>query len=96
MATITSGYADRLDLIAFRVYGRLDDTVLGALIRANPDLPYAFPAGVTVNVPDDPADIGYGAGYEPIDKSGLPPDQFRVFGDFDPDDFSGADFHVVV
>ena len=96
MATITSGYADRLDLVAFRQYGRLDDAVLGALVRANPELPYAFPAGVAVNVPDDPADIPYGSSYEPIDKSNRPADQFPVFGDFDPTDFAGVDFHIVL
>lgn len=94
MAIITSEYADRLDLVAYRMYGRLDDVVLGALIRANPELPYAFPAGVEVVVPDDPAAADYGSRYEPLDRTDLPPRGVRRSGDFSPADFSGADFFV--
>ena len=67
MTTIPARAGDRMDIYAAQRSGALTRATLGAWLRANPELPYALPAGTTVNVPD-PADteFAYGASYVPL------------------------------
>ena len=73
MSTLVARAGDRMDILAARHEGELTTATLGAWLRANPDLPYALPAGTVVNVPP-PEDLAfaYGSSYAPLDKSALP------------------------
>lgn len=66
---------DRLDRIAYRVYGNIADDTLRTLIWANPDLPIVIPAGTVVETPDVQS-FTFGSVYQPI----LPGIQFDLEG----------------
>ena len=90
--TTPSQRNDRWDLVARRVYGRLDDGTLGTLARANPDQPFAFEEGLTLQTPPV-QQIRYGSRFQPTDLSAFPLDGVnRPDRDFDPQDFDPHDF----
>ena len=69
--TTQSQRNDRWDLVARRIYGRLDDDTLGTLARANRDLPFAFDEGLTLRTP--PVEqIRAGSMFQPTDLSEFP------------------------
>ena len=63
MATMISEYADRLDLIAYRIDGALTESRLTTLYFANPDLPWVLPEGLAVEVPESQPVLNYGSRY---------------------------------
>ena len=71
MVQITSEYADRLDIVAVRVYGGLTEPRTDALFRANPTLPLAMRQGLTIEVPDEPAPLNFGATFAGWDYDAL-------------------------
>lgn len=92
---MASEYADRLDLIAYRLYGAITDAAVSALARANPALPLAVREGVAVQVPEAVARLRYGATFPGWDRGRVdailaeaPP----APADFDPRDFDARDF----
>lgn len=59
-----SEYADRLDLLAYRLYGDWTDAQLSALYRANPGLPLAMRAGLDIAIPPHTAPLNYGTTFQ--------------------------------
>lgn len=96
MATAESEYADRLDLIAYRTYGAVTDSAMSALFRANPSLPLAMREGHSIQVPEAPQPLNYGASFGGWDYSGLnniiEANENILLGDFDDRDFDPRDF----
>ena len=87
--------SDRWDLVARRVYGRLDDDTLGTLARANRDLPFAFDEDLTLRTPPV-TQLRAGGTFQPTDLSVFPlhANVHRPHRDYDPDDFDPDDFLV--
>ena len=96
MATALSQYADRLDLIAARTFGAINERQINALFRANGHLPLAMREGLAVEIPEaDVPPLDYGANFPgwsyPALKA-LIDDNRATGGDFDARDFNPLDF----
>lgn len=96
MATATSEYADRLDLIAYRTYGAINEPQINALYRANARLPLAMREGLAVEIPQaDVPPLDYGAnfpGWNYASLKALIDANPQMGGDFDDRDFNPLDF----
>ena len=96
MATANSEYADRLDLIAYRTYGAINEPQINALYRRNPRLPLAMRAGLAVDIPEaDVPPLDYGAnfpGWSYPSLKAIIDNNRATGGDFDARDFNPLDF----
>ena len=95
MATVISEYADRLDIVAVRVYGALTEVATDALFRANTALPLAMQQGLAIEVPDTPETLNYGGTFPGWDYDALlaviaahPQQGDFLAADFNPLDWS--------